>query len=147
MNLRIRDILKICILPYVIFVTADTLNKLYNQYDILWWPNALFHFLGGLSMAVSGFFILDLLKKAGWVQIKPVALEVVLIVFFVATAAVLWEFYEFLSDKYLHTFSQISVADTMKDQFMGFLGAIAFNLGWLVVMAIGKNKINAQPSN
>jgi hypothetical protein len=42
------------------------------------------------------------------------------------TATVLWEFVEFLYDQLLNTNIQISLANTMQDQFMGILGAMAW---------------------
>ena len=39
-----------------------------------------------------------------------------------ATATVFWEFAEFIGDQWLDTNIQISLANTMQDQFMGILG-------------------------
>jgi hypothetical protein len=39
-----------------------------------------------------------------------------------ATVAVCWEFAEFLSDQFLDTNLQPSIANTMQDQFLGILG-------------------------
>ena len=39
-----------------------------------------------------------------------------------ATAAVFWEFVEFIGDRWLHTNIKISLANTMQDQFMGIMG-------------------------
>lgn len=45
-------------------------------------------------------------------------------------AAVIWEFAEFVSDRYFGTGAQVSVADTMGDLLMGMLGAGVVMVGW-----------------
>ena len=42
--------------------------------------------------------------------------------------AVVWEFYELISDTYFFTHSQLSNADTMNDLIMGGVGALFFCL-------------------
>jgi hypothetical protein len=46
----------------------------------------------------------------------------IVIITLTATAAVIWEFAEFLSDQVLETDLQGSIANTMQDQFLGILG-------------------------
>jgi hypothetical protein len=46
----------------------------------------------------------------------------VLLLSLTATAATSWEFAEFISDRFLHTSLQPSIANTMQDQFLGILG-------------------------
>jgi hypothetical protein len=43
-----------------------------------------------------------------------------------ATATVFWEFAEFITDQILHMNIQISLANTMQDQFMGILGGLTW---------------------
>lgn len=81
-------------------------------------------------MAVVGYFILDLIKKRKIISVSNKFIDFGLIFIFVVSVSVLWEFWEFLSDKYFLTNSQISIADTMKDMFMGMLGAFLFGVGW-----------------
>ncbi len=44
----------------------------------------------------------------------------------VAASAVLWEFAEFFADTFFQAGAQRSIANVMKDQFMGLMGAIAY---------------------
>lgn len=131
-KMRIRDILQIAVIPFVVFIVAHTLNRLYNEYDVLWWPNVLFHFLGGFSMAISGNLILIQAKNYKKITTANIFVDFILLINFVLTMAVLWEIYELISDTFYFTHSQISNFDTMKDIIMGGLGAMFFCLLWLL---------------
>jgi hypothetical protein len=50
----------------------------------------------------------------------------VLLLSLTATAAVFWEFAEFISDQWLNTHLQPSIANTMQDQFLGILGGMTW---------------------
>lgn len=110
-----------------------------DLYHVLWWPNRMVHFLGGLSMAVSGFFILDLAKKWKMVNTANKIVDFLIILLFVMSITVLWEFYEFISDRYFYTNAQPTVYDTMMDQVMGVLGAVFFGVCWLAVRLFKKD--------
>jgi len=133
MRFSFTDLFQICAPPFVVFLIADSLNNFYEPYSTIWWWNVLFHFLGGISMATSGFFILQIAKRFHKITSSSPVIDAVLIILFTMSIAVCWEFYEFLSDTYLYTHSQVSNFDTMKDLCMGTLGAIVFSSGWLVV--------------
>lgn len=127
---KIKDLLKIIAFPFFVYMLGYSLQASWDNYQVLWWPNRVVHLLGGLSFAVVGYFILDIFKKLKWISTSSKVVDFFIILFFVMSVAVLWEFREFLSDKYLHTNSQISVADTIKDMFMGMVGAVLFGVGW-----------------
>ena len=90
----------------------------------------LLHFLGGASIAYFLFGLLVSLPSLfasipDWVQY--------LLVFTTScTVAVFWEFAEFASDRFLGTFVQQSVTETMLDLTFGVVGATTT----LVVMAV-----------
>lgn len=42
------------------------------------------------------------------------------------TATILWEFAEFLSDRYLGTSAQVDLEDTLLDMLLGILGSLAY---------------------
>lgn len=90
------------------------------------------HFLGGAALA---YFVQGLLARlhsngvtvSGWIQY--------LLAFTAAcTVALLWEFWEFASDRWLGTMLQKSLHDTNLDLVLGSLGAIAA----LVLIATGR---------
>jgi len=58
-----------------------------------------------------------------------------LVFFLVTTAAVFWEFAEFLVDNFLGMNTQLSLSDTINDLFMGVLG------GFTMVIYFGCNMI------
>ena len=89
------------------------------------------HLLGGLSIAYSASYALRLIEARGLIVIKNLFIRAFIVVGAVAIAAVLWEFYEFLSDHFFGTLTQPSKADTMKDLFMGMLGGLLFCLNFI----------------
>ena len=131
-KVQISDILKISLFPFVVYVVANAFNRLYSGYHILWWLNVLFHFLGGFSMASSGYLILNLEKNYKKIKTANIFVDFILIINFVIALAVLWEVHELISDIYFLTTSQVSNLDTMKDLIMGGLGALFFCLLWLI---------------
>ena len=133
MRFTFTDLFHVCVPPFVVFLAADSLKTFYEPYSTVWWWNVLFHFLGGISMAASGFFLLRFFKRIGCVSTADAVVDGILVVLFTMSIAVCWEFYEFLSDTFLYTHSQVSNFDTMKDLCMGTLGALvcaAFSLIW-----------------
>lgn len=56
------------------------------------------------------------------------AVFLILILSLTATATVFWEFGEFIGDRVLGTNIQVSLANTMQDQFMGVAGGITWAL-------------------
>ena len=139
MPLKIKDIIKICIFPYAVFIVADSFYRYYEHYDDFWWINILFHFLGGLSITISGFFILDMAKRFDLIKTKSIFIDAFLLTCFVMSVATAWEFYEFFADRYLNTLGfhgPITYTDTIKDLIMGTLGVIFFCLAWIVARSV-----------
>lgn len=112
----------------------------WDGYHTIWWPNRLVHFLGGVSAAIFGYYLLGLVKKLKFVSTLNKVVDFFIILIFVMSITVVWEFYEYLSDVYLLTNAQPSVADTMKDMFMGMFGAIVFGIGWAKCVFLAKCK-------
>jgi type II secretory pathway component PulF len=100
-------------------VMVSTILKLYTIFPNLDMP---FHYIGGLSVAYTSAQILSYLEKE---KITAALNRVVFLIFVIsltATAAVFWEFAEFIGDRLLDTNVQVSLANTMQDQFLGILG-------------------------
>jgi hypothetical protein len=81
-----------------------------------------FHYMGGLSIAYTATRILSYLEKEKTIPALNTVVFLILILSLTATTAVFWEFAEFIGDKLLATNIQVSLANTMQDQFMGILG-------------------------
>ena len=103
-------------LAHLIAVTWLDLYRLFPKVDI---P---FHFIGGFSIAFATTKLMAYLESE---KVTPPLNRVILLVLLLsltATATVYWEFMEFVSDRWLHTHLQPSLANTMQDQFVGVLG-------------------------
>ena len=81
-----------------------------------------FHFMGGLSIAYTASQLLSFLESEKITAGLNKAIFLLLLLSLTATATVAWEFAEFISDQFLHTNLQPSIANTMQDQFLGILG-------------------------
>jgi len=108
--------------PSLVFVVHLIASKGFNLY--LHFPNMdiPFHYLGGFSIAYSSAQILSYLENEKITPRLHWLIFLVLLLSLTATAATLWEFAEFIGDRLFHTNIQISLANTMQDQFLGVLG-------------------------
>ena len=86
------------------------------------------HFLGGAAMAYLAEHLYREGQRGGALTVGAGFFRALLLVSFAALAAVLWELAELASDRYLGTRYQVSLADTMRDLFMGLLGAVTYLL-------------------
>lgn len=128
----IREFIKCFYPPAIVFLFFNLLIGGYFQMYIIWPPYDIpVHFLGGVSMGITGYMLLKLCEKNNWIHISNKLLFLLLIVCYVSLTATVWEFYEFLMDHYLGTFNQPSIADTMGDMFFGLLGG-AFAASFLL---------------
>ena len=100
-----------------------------------------FHFIGGLSIAYTSARILFYLQEEK-VLMYPLNRVIFLLLVFslTATAAVFWEFVEFTIDQLFRTNVQVSLANTMQDQFMGILGGTT----WLL-LGRGGGEVHSEP--
>lgn len=109
--------------PVIVFLFFNWFLGGYFRLYIIWPPYDIpVHFLGGVSMGITGYMLLKLSEKNNWIHISNKLLFLLLIVCYVSFTATVWELYEFLTDHYLGTFNQPSIADTMGDMFLGLLG-------------------------
>ena len=116
--------------PIIVLLTHLVAWKVLNLYRIFPNLDIPFHYVGGLSVAYTSASILSYWEKEKIINTlnKPVLL--ILIFSLTATATVFWEFAEFLLDRLLDTNIQISLANTMQDQFMGILGGMTLVFIW-----------------
>lgn len=108
--------------PAGVLAAHAILSGIFRLYLIFPNIDIPFHYAGGLSIAYASAQILSFLEREKTVAVLNRIIFLVLIVSLTATAAVFWEFTEFLIDQWLHTNVQVSLANTMQDQFMGILG-------------------------
>lgn len=131
MNLTLKNVFKLSILPILLYALNATVQFLVPNFYILYSIDTYSHFLGGLAIAYAAYSVLSLLEKRNWITIQKNILRAGIVLTTVMAIAVLWEFYEFLYDYFVDASSylfimQPSVADTIKDLYMGMFGAIIF---------------------
>ncbi len=111
--------------PLAVLATHLFLSRLLHAY-IAWPPTDIpVHFSGGLAIAFLVSRCFRLLPRDGVQRTRIVLLELVLIVSVTATAAVFWEFAEFMHDRIFGTNVQVGLVNTMRDLAMGILGGTA----------------------
>ncbi len=111
------------VLPLALLMGLHTAFVLLDDYSITNLDSVM-HFAGGCAL---GYFILGQIGYAvrkGWCRDPGRVIVLMLIVSLVATGAVCWEIYEWLSDRYIGTHFQPSLDDTMKDLVLGLMGGI-----------------------
>jgi uncharacterized membrane protein YjdF len=116
---------KIFWFPPSVYITHLIFTYLLDAYTLFPWIDIPMHYLGGLSMAYSLLLVLTELQHQQVIKPLEKIIELLLIFSLVTTAAVFWEFSEFTADQVLGTNGQISLRNTMKDLFMGVMGALS----------------------
>ena len=108
--------------PMIVLLAHLMASKVLNLY--MKFPNLdiLSHYVGGLSIAYASAKILSYLEEEKIINRLNILIFLTLIFSLTATAAVFWEFAEFIGDQLFKTNIQISLANTMQDQLMGILG-------------------------
>ncbi len=124
MNKIFVQLIKCFYPPAVVFFLHIMLGGYFRFYLIF--PNfdIPMHFLGGMSIGITGVLLLRLAQKEGWMNIKKKIISLFLILCFVALSATLWEFLEWIGDFYLQTRMQEGLNDTMGDMFLGLIGGL-----------------------
>jgi hypothetical protein len=118
---QVSKIASFFVFPMVVFLVhlAAKGMGLYERFPNIDMP---FHYMGGLSIAYTASRILLYLELEKITRTRNQVIFLVLLLSLTATATVWWEFAEFISDRFLHTSLQPSIANTMQDQFLGILG-------------------------
>ena len=126
MDIKIlKEVIKCFYPPILVYLIPNYLIGGYFRMYIIWPPyDILVHFLGGVSMAITGYLLLKLCEKQNWIRLQNKYVFLLLIICYVCATATIWEFYEFLCDHYLGTFNQPSIADTMGDMLNGLVGGL-----------------------
>jgi hypothetical protein len=105
---------------FYLFGLALDLFDLYPFLDI---PT---HFLGGAAITYLYRTAIHNSQKI-FVEI-PSPVEAIFAFTGTGTTIILWEFYENIMDYFLHTHMVLGLSDTLKDMFIGLLGALVFTL-------------------
>ena len=111
--------------PLVILLLLHTAFIFLNVYSISHVDSAM-HLLGGVALAMLVSGLLTQAVEKGWCPDTGRLIRLVLIISLVATGAVCWEVYEWMSDRFLGTHFQVDLDDTMKDLVLGLLGGACY---------------------
>ena len=84
------------------------------------------HFMGGVT--ITYFYRVAIRNSQKIVGDIPHPIQVLLAFTCTGTTTVLWEFYENIFDYFLHTNMVLGLEDTIKDMFLGLLGALVISL-------------------
>ncbi|MEK6760343.1 MAG: hypothetical protein AABX93_00280 [Nanoarchaeota archaeon] len=124
--LKITKLLGFFIFP-VFVILWNAIFVMTGLYDKFLWLDIPMHFIGGIAVAYSFLLTLDYLHREKYLKLN----KLFLFIFSVSLAslfAVGWEFYEFLTQLFTGIIYQPSIADTMKDLFLGLLGGASASL-------------------
>jgi hypothetical protein len=124
---RARKIASFFLFPTVVYLVHLVVKGL-GLYEVIPNVDIPFHYLGGLSIAYTCAQLLAYLESEKGTPVLHRVLFLLLLLSITATVAVFWEFAEFLSDQFLATNLQPSIANTMQDQFLGILGGATWAL-------------------
>ncbi len=111
--------------PLAVFVAHIILSLAFNGYQRMPGLDLPMHLLGGMAIAFFFSRLLDILGDYTIVERVDGLLRAIFLIALTATAAVLWEFAEYISDHSLGTQTQGGVEDTLSDMLFGILGGLA----------------------
>lgn len=126
-----KILLKIAITPFGVLL-LHLFATLFNWYEQVWYFDKIMHFLGGIAVAISAYYLLQFFNATKSVTISWWAMKILIITAITALSAISWEFLEFGLDKVSFAMMQPSVQDTMTDLLMGMLGGQL--TAWLFVL-------------
>ncbi|HVS18673.1 MAG TPA: hypothetical protein VMT18_08750 [Planctomycetota bacterium] len=112
--------------PLAVFAAHVVASRALNAYER--WPHldVAMHFAGGAAIACFfGRAVEALARRREWLRLDRRVLAL-LVFALTVTAAVLWEFAEFLSDRYAGTAAQRGLEDTLGDLLLGLVGGLAY---------------------
>lgn len=119
--MRNQALSKIAFGPLAV-LALHIIASLAGWYELFWWLDIPVHFLGGVAITFSMIIVLKDFQTQGKFNSSWTPLTILILLAFAALAAVGWELFEFACDAYLHTHTQTSVLDSIKDICMGLMG-------------------------
>lgn len=118
LNITLPNTLEIII--YLFIFSAEILGEINNFYGIIPYWDTILHTLNGFLCAAVGFSLVNLLEKSSnKINLSPMYLCIVAFCFSM-TIGVLWEFFEYGSDK-------IFKLDMQKDHIVSWISTVELN--------------------
>lgn len=113
-------------LPVAVLATHVVASRLLHAYAIFPQFDTPMHMIGGFSVAYPAAVFIKTLSSRGLIRRPRALVSAVLVIATVAAAAVLWECAEYLSDRFVGTYSQQGPVDTVLDVVFGIVGGLMF---------------------
>lgn len=107
-------------------VVIYLIGLVFGWYDFIPPLDIPTHFMGGVAIAY--FYRSAIRNSQKFLGDIPFAIQIILAFTATGTTAVLWEFYENLSDYFLGTQHVFGLNDTLKDMCLGLMGALLLSL-------------------
>lgn len=102
LNIKLPSVLEVIILLFAF--SAEILGEIQNFYGIFKSWDTMLHTINGFMMAAIGFALIDILNNDPHFHFTASPLFVAFVAFcFSMTIGVVWEFFEFSMDYFLHT--------------------------------------------
>lgn len=106
---------------YCFIFSAEILGEINSYYTRIPYWDTMLHTINGFLMAAIGFALVDIFNRSDRFSVKLSPLFLAIVAFcFSMTVGVLWEFYEFAADTYLHM-------DMQKDWIVHSINSVMFN--------------------
>lgn len=114
--------------PVIVVLGLHWVATIFCLYFYIKWLDIPMHLLGGAAIAYLSLGILDYVKAPYKIKKQTLVLDILFAICFTATVAILWEFYEYVSDIILQDQLQTGVEDTLGDLLNGLIGSSVFAL-------------------
>ncbi len=112
--------------PLLVFVFHLVLGWGFEIYEKISGLDMLTHCIGGIAIAFFFYETLVILSNKGVIESISRTIRSALVFALTATAAVFWEFAEYIVDMYLGTRIQRNLQDTIADMAFGIFGGVLF---------------------
>jgi|SRR3989338_1283881 len=122
-GITVRQFIKLFKFPIMILLIHSFFAYL-DLYRTIFWIDIPMHFLGGMALGYSLSLFLRIIQNNGHLGKTHEIIFFGLVVSLVALAAVTWELLEFSLDLIDNAMRQPSLANTMKDLFLGISGGM-----------------------
>jgi hypothetical protein len=109
-------------------VAVYLLGLAFHLYDLFPVLDVPTHFLGGA--AITYLYRSAIKNSQGFAGSIPFGVQVLFALTCTGTTTVLWEFYENIVDYFLATHMVLGLTDSLKDMFMGLLGALVLSISY-----------------
>ena len=106
---------------YCFIFAAEIMGEINSYYTKIPYWDTMLHTINGFLMAAIGFALVDIFNRSERFSVKLSPLFLAIVAFcFSMTVGVLWEFFEFAADTYLHM-------DMQKDWIVHEINSVMFN--------------------